>query len=481
MQRRTLLQFPGAALAAQAPARAEDVIELGGKRELFVDRHLIASMQGAELRLQRPIEREMVLHFDRPWEGAFCGYSTIIKDGADFHLYYRGIPDAGSDGRSAEVTCYAHSSDGIHWTRPTLGLFEVRGTRDNNVIYANDPPFSHNFCPFLDRKPGVPAAERFKAIGGTMKSGLAGFVSADGVHWKKLRAEPVLPPQTRAAYDSQNLAFWSEAENCYVAYYRVFRRFPNMGGIRWIARATSADFRTWSEGKEMEFGDAPPEHLYTNQTSPYYRAPHIYVSIAARFMPGRQVVSDGEAKAIGVHPQYYKDCADGVMLTTRGGLNYDRTFMEGFLRPGVGLENWVSRDNYPALNVVETGPQEMSFYVNRHYGQPTSHLSRYTLRLDGFASLTAPYRGGEATTKLLRFMGTNLELNYATSAAGLVRVELLSAAGEKLAESRELIGDRIARTVLWPGRTDLAEWQGKPVRLRFRMKDAELYSLRFTA
>ena len=470
-----------AALAAQPAARGEDILELGSKRELFVDRYLLASLEGAELRLQRPIEHETVFSFDRPWEGAFCAYTTVIKDGADFLLYYRGIPDAGPDGRIEEVTCYATSKDGVHWTRPSLGLFEVRGTRENNVIYAKDPPFSHNFCPFLDRKPGVPPVERFKAIGGSMKTGLAGFISADGVRWKKLRAEPLLPATTRPSYDSQNLAFWSEAEQSYVCYYRVFRRFPKVGGIRWIARATSPDFRTWTEGKEMEFGDAPPEHLYTNQTSPYYRAPHIYVSIAARFMIGRQVVSDAEAKAIGVHPQYYKDCADGVLLTSRGGLTYDRTFMEGFLRPGVGLENWVSRDNYPALNVVETSPQEMSFYVNRHYGQPTSHLSRYTLRLDGFSSLTAPYRGGEALTKPLRFTGQNLELNYATSAAGYVRVDLHGVNGEKLAESIELIGDRIARTVPWQSGTQLQQWQGKPVRLRFRIKDAELFSLRFTA
>ena len=87
-------------------------------------------------------------------------------------------------------------------------------------------------------------------------------------------------------------------------------------------------------------------------------------------MPGRQVITAEEAKQIGVHPKYFQDCADGVLLTSRGGLVYDRTFLEGFLRPGVGVEHWVSRDNYPALNVVETGAQEMSFYVNRHYGSP---------------------------------------------------------------------------------------------------------------
>ena len=55
MQRRTLLQLPATAMAAQSAARAEDVIELGSKRELFVDRYLLASVEGAELRLQRPV------------------------------------------------------------------------------------------------------------------------------------------------------------------------------------------------------------------------------------------------------------------------------------------------------------------------------------------------------------------------------------------------------------------------------------------
>jgi hypothetical protein len=249
--------------------------------------------------------------------------------------------------------------------------------------------------------------------------------------------------------------------------------------VRWISRAVSRDFRTWGPGREMEFGAAPPEHLYTNQTSPYYRAPHLYVSIAARFMPGRQVITDAEARAIGVHPQYFKDCADGVLLTSRGGWRYDRTFLEGFLRPGPGVENWVSRDNYPALNVVETGPAEMSFYVNRHYGQPTAHLSRYTLRTDGFASLAAPYGGGSMTTLPLHFRGTRLELNYATSAAGFVRVELLRPDGARAAESIDLIGDRIDRTVTWKNDVGIAALSGESVRLRLVLKDAEVFSFRF--
>ncbi len=462
-----------------ACALSAEVLDLGARRELFVDRYLIDTLRGAELRLETPVPKGEVLRFDRPWEGAFSGYATVIRDGKSYRLFYRGVPDSGQDGRSEEVTCYAESPDGIRWTKPSLGLFQVSGSRENNVILAGMPPFSHNFCPFLDRRPGVQPAERFKALAGTSASGLAAFVSADAVHWRKMRAEPVLPPAKQTRYDSQNLAFWSEAEAQYVCYFRVFRN-----GIRWVARTVSPDFQNWSAPVEMSFGDAPPEHIYTNQTSPYFRAPQIYVSIAARFEPGRQVLSKEEASEIRVDPGYFKDCSDAVLFTTRGGSRYDRTFLEGFLRPGLGLENWVSRTNYPALNVVETAPGEMSFYVNRNYGQPTAHLERYALRLDGFASLHAGYAGGEMVTKPLRFRGTRLELNYATSAAGGIRVEVQDPDGAPvpgftLADCPELIGDRISRAVRWNTGRDVGSLDGKAVRLRLALKDADVYSLTF--
>ncbi len=456
-------------------------IDIGSRRELFVDRFLIDKLVNARLDLQQPREMGPVHKFDKPWEGAFSGYSTLIKDGNLYRLYYRGIPTSGSDGRAGEVTCYAESRDGIHWTRPNLGLHEVHGTKQNNVILAT-PPFTHNFAPFLDTRPGVPASERFKGIGGTGRSGLVAFASADGIRWRKLREEPILPPGP-ARYDSQNLAFYSEAEGRYVCYFRTFRRIGSQN-YRWISRTTSADFLTWAPAEEMSFGDAPPEHLYTNQTSPYFRAPHIRISIAARFFPGRQAIDDAEAAAIHVDPNYYKDVSDAVLFSTRGGNTYDRTFLEAFIRPGLGLENWVSRTNYPAWNVVQTGPAEMSLYVNKNYGQPTAQLVRYAMRLDGFASVHAGAAGGELVTKPLRFTGSALDLNFATSAGGSVRVELQNANGTPipgftLADARELIGDRISRPARWNAGGDVRSLEGRTVRIRFVLKDADLYSFRF--
>src|SRR5437667_12731320 len=47
---------------------------------------------------------------------------TIIHDGARYRLYYRGLPTAKRELVADTVTCYAESSDGVHWTKPELGI-----------------------------------------------------------------------------------------------------------------------------------------------------------------------------------------------------------------------------------------------------------------------------------------------------------------------------------------------------------------------
>ncbi|MBL8175228.1 MAG: hypothetical protein JNK48_11210 [Bryobacterales bacterium] len=479
MTRRQLLHSAPAAGAALA-LRGADAIAVGSRRELFVDRFLIERLTGAAMRLQPPRREEPALVLDRPWEGRFSNYATVIRDGNEYRMYYRGLPEAGKDLSSYECTCLALSKDGKQFTRPDLGIHEYQGSRKNNLILANEPPYSSNFSPFIDTRPGVAADQRYKALAGTQKGGLVAFQSADGIRWKKMRQEGVF---LKGVFDSQNLAFWSETEQKYVMYFRTFKRF-NGRGVRWISRTTSDDFLYWSEPVDMTFGGAPPEHMYVNQTHPYYRAPHIYIALAARFMPGRQVMSDEEARALGVNAGYYKDCADAVLLTSRGGTAYDRTFPEAFLRPGLGVENWVSRNNYPALNTVETGPAEISFYTLSNYGQPGTHLRRYSLPMDRFASISAGYGGGEALTRPLTFSGAQLFLNFSTSAPGGIRTEILDAdaapvAGFAIEDSVELIGDQIERAVRWKQGSDLSRLAGKPVRLRFVMKDADIFALRF--
>lgn len=498
-------EFIGSALAAgalgilpRARGAGADAgaaaVAIGDRLELFVDRFLIDRLSGARLRLREPRDEGPVLQFDAPWEGSFSGYVTILRDGDRLRAYYRGLGTAGKDGRREETTCCAESGDGIAWVKPELGLYDVAGTRKNNVVLADAAPATHNFCPFLDMRPGAPGDERFKALGGTIESGLIAWVSADGLRWRKLRDGAVID-RTMVDYphmfDSQNVSFWSPAEGKYLCYYRVFK-----DKIRRIVRSESADFLSWSSPVLMEYrnpdGPAPVEHLYTNQTHPYFRAPHIYVATAARFMPKRRVLTDQQAKAIGVHPAQFGDTSDAIFMTTRPSEGeehvaaYDRIFLEGFLRGGIGPENWVARTNYPALNIVPTGPGEMSLYVNQNYAQPTAHLRRYSLRLDGLASLHAGYAGGEMLTRPITFSGSRLHINFSTSAAGGIRVGLQDIGGEAipgfgLADCQEQIGNEIAREVSWKGGADVSGMAGRPVRMRVALKDADLYAFRFGA
>ena len=106
------------------------------------------------------------------------------------------------------------------------------------------------------------------------------------------------------------------------------------------------------------------------------------------------------------------------------------------------------------------------------------------MRTDGFASLRAPLAGGTVTTKPVTFTGGKLVLNYWTSAAGSIRVEMLEESGKplpgyRMGDCKKIIGNELVREVTWAGDRNVASLIGTPVRLRFRIADADLYSLRF--
>ncbi len=428
---------------------ANPVRDIASRRELFVDRFLIERLDNVSLQLHEP---QLAAPMTEPADK--LEYGTVIKDGDLFRLYTRDGRGAKADGEPSEVTRYCESSDGIHWTKPKLGLFEIDGSKENNVI-LHEPPFCHNFSPLLDTRPGIPPKERFKALAGTVKSGLVAFVSSDGIHWQKLRREPVITYTKEHAFDSQNVSFWSEAEQCYVCYFRHFLDRQ----LRSVCRTTSTDFVNWSEAVPLK-PNFPGEHLYTTQTHPYFRAPHIAVATPTRFHPGR-----GES-------------TDILFMTIRGAGPYDRTFREAFIRPGLDLERWGNRSNYAALNVVQTGQNEMSIY--------TTPFRRFVLRLDGFASVHAGADPGEMLSPPLRFTGNELLINYSTSAGGNVRVELQDAAGKPLpgftlADCPSLVGDAIEQTVRWSNGSDVSALAGQTVRLRFVMQEADLFAIQFRA
>ncbi len=106
------------------------------------------------------------------------------------------------------------------------------------------------------------------------------------------------------------------------------------------------------------------------------------------------------------------------------------------------------------------------------------------MRRQGFASLHAGAQSGEFTTPPLVFSGQKLQLNYATSATGSVRVELQDESGRPLpgfalTDMPELFGDEFDAIAKWKTGTSLAALRGQTVRLRVQLKDADLYALRF--
>ena len=465
--------------------RDNNVRTIGSRLELFVDPYLIESMTGVTRELHSPSRREVVMTFDRPWEGEISGMVTVFSDEDLFRMYYcawgivRPLTDPNPYGK--RVTCYAESRDGITWRRPDLGLnvAEATGTTSNNIVFQGTgltANVSDSFVPFKDTNPDCPPEARYKAVGRTvtgMKSGFGGLLalkSPDGIHWTTMQDEPII---VSPGLDGQGGVSWDSVRGRYVE----FERGGFRNGYRDIATHTSDDFLHWSEFHWLDYGGAPTEQLYNNATFPYYRAPHIFVSFVMRFVPGRQPVDD-----------IVSPLSEAVFMSSRDGIHFDRSFMEGWIRPGLDPLNWGHGhgNNWPAWALIQTGPEEMSVYWVEHWehpGRPTQ-LRRGTLRLDGFVSVHAAYAGGEFITKPLVFEGRELAMNFSTSAVGSVQVEIRDAAGNPipgfaLADCLAIYGDAIEQTVKWQAGSDVSALAGQVVRLRFVMKDADLYAIRF--
>jgi len=86
----------------------------------------------------------------------------------------------------------AVSDDGLNWTKPQLGLKELNGNRNNNLV---DCLPGLNTCAVI-YEPEAPAEQRFVMIGEDMTE-FAGWghnspsiaridISADGLHWRKI-------------------------------------------------------------------------------------------------------------------------------------------------------------------------------------------------------------------------------------------------------------------------------------------------------
>ena len=243
-----------AVLAFVHIAMADKPLDIGNRRELFVDDYMVGSMKNVELKMHEPVRRDISIKWDKPWEGCGGGYTTVFQDGDKYRMYYHAwqIPGNGSKHPQHPLfICEAESKDGIHWTRPDLGLFEFNGSKHNNIVLkdikGND---CHDLSPFIDKNPKATPDGKYKAVGLALGpkskvTGLWALKSPDGINWTLIKDGPVY---TKGVFDTQNIAYWSQREKQYVLYYRVFVK-----GVRHIERAVSDDFINWKTGRPARF------------------------------------------------------------------------------------------------------------------------------------------------------------------------------------------------------------------------------------
>ena len=497
------LAICGATLVGLVSAEAtEPPANIGSRLELLMDDALIEILDGVAFKLHPPRSAEIAVRFDRPWEGSGNHYLTVFSDDDGYHMYYHSVVGRSNSASGKDwvsYTCYAKSKDGINWIRPNLGLHEFQGSKNNNIVYPGPFGFDDGalLFPYPNQKPDAPPAQRYLAPGARIERTSAGavirlflFASPDGVRWSQVGEKALInglgtakpstyyPPTN--LLDSDHSLFWDSPSQQYFLYLRDQRVLASTGELlRAVRRATSTDLVNWSYPEWTHMNPSPPDQFYTFGARPYFRAPHFYLAFPMRYARWRNAPLPTEYKK-----QLGAGVSDTVFVSSRDGLHWDRRFLDAFIRPGLDPLKWTDRSNHTSMGLVATGPNEMSVYTLEYFRLPEPRVRRYVMRTDGVASINAPYAGGQFTTKPLLFRGNRLLINASTSAVGGVRVEILDAAGHAIDRFTgdnviEFFGDSVEQEVRWDQGPDVSSLGGTPVRLRFLMKDADLYSFRF--
>jgi hypothetical protein len=468
----------------------------------------------------------MVIKCEHPWEERLGQYHSVLYDDGVYHMWYTVYGKAEEGKLPVRSIAYAKSNDGIHWEKPALGLVEVYGRKDNNIVlghgFGGVKGATHGCMVFPD--PQAPKEQRLRLVSNPQEFGkfLQLFSSADGIHWRLTHRDVLTYHSERHHLDSQNVIFWDDRINKYVAYFRRNLRPPASQG-RSVARAESSDLSKFGVVEDsvvaLGFDSKDPKlydpankmrievvDFYTNGTVKYPRAQDAYYMFPAEYFHYGTHLKDfrkGRPVNAGTLDVRFAASRDGI-----GWKRYDR---RAFVDLGMKGE-WDCRSIYMAYGVVPAKKEkEMYMY---YYGSNALHgwdrddqhrdrnkrllkraggapevevhgLGRLVIRRDGFISATAGYAGGEFSTPLFVFEGNELVLNVDTSAVGMLSVELLDATGKALPgyslEDCDQIhtANEINRVVEWNSKSDVGSLAGKTVRLRFVIRDADLYAFQF--
>ena len=486
----------------------EDIISIDNHLECFFTRRLVDMKNTtAEYRVHNPVRRETVMVHDELWEGSTSVYHVIIKDVDIYRMYYRGGSCGESRATWHQFVCYAESNDCLHWVKPKLGLFEFNGSKENNIILDSSlNPNIDNFFVFKDANPACPPERLYKAVSlydipneseSKQDCGLRVYYSSDGIHFSK---GEILFDMSIGAYDSMNVIFWDEEYEKYRCYFRGFHPAPegtpcsdSGNDIRDVRYTESVDFRNWSSPViiyDPLHVDIP---LYTNNIQPYYREPHTYVGFPTRYIE-RISWGDSYDELCGqaerrdrmrrFEPRIGLAVTECGFMASSDGVNfrkYDEAWCPPLPEDGT---NWVYGDRYFAYGMIEmpseikgADPEISLFSIEHYWIEPAVNLVRYTIRRDGFVSLRADGKEKMILTKEFTYDGDELYVNFATSAWGYMYFTLIDANGNRY-QSEEHFGNSTHRRIKIADDA-VKRLSGKPVRLEVRLRDADLYSIRF--
>ncbi len=449
--------------------------DLTGPWQLFVDDYLVEEKVRVK-RTYHPLQkdpRNPILVSEGSWkEQRTIPYGTVLPgtDGKGYRMWY----DVW-DGDCHNL--YATSRDGISWTKPSLGLTEHEGSKDNNILFRRT---RLDHMPQVIHTPWDQNPQRhYKLINYDFGrsppdhavSGFWGAFSPDGIHWKEADRNPVLP-------DSGDVGhfLWDPHTERYLGYPKVFAAVRGFGR-RSVGMASSTDFEQWTPAELVLVPDEWDDRWvteYKQHTDFYGLTVFPYESMYLGFLWIFRI-TNGENDG----PIFCE------LVSSRDGINWARS--EGDRVPILPLgeagswdDGMVQTLNYPLLEQDTIKVFYGGFDQTHGFKRGRAGVGLATLRKDGFVSLEAGSATGGVTTKPLRNLEGELRLN-ANARGGEIRVELLDEEGAVLSgfaggDCQPLEQDGVNQRVGWGAGRDLIPASEKPRRLRFLMRNASLYS-----
>jgi len=471
-----------------------DAIIINGK-QLFIDDYIIDELKGAEKVLNQPTKHPKNPLFvpDKPWETGQVTYASVLYDEAEglFKMWYGiWVPKAKP---STQIVAYATSRDGIVWKKPIINQKDR-----SNIVFA--PPTTGFQTPGIFKDPGESdPKKRYKMLfaacaDGTSKTWSTNAAySPDGIHWTAEPRNPVIPFS-----DVQACPFFDSRLQRYVC---ILRYGPPNSRI--VSRTESRDFIHWSpkltifRRTKMD-GPFGTKH-YGMRVMPYEG---LYVGFLGAY--------HGETiQPIPKDKEAWMDKSDVQLTISRNGLTWLRVGAHGaiphsdlnkkrdwkkaakqatFIPYGRHGKDWDWGAIYTSQRPLVVGDEIRIYYAGltgRHWasyhGDPpkTSGIGLATLRLDGFVSINAA-ASGTMTTKKFVFVGDTLEVN-ANAKGGSIVVEALGADGKVIEgfskmDCTPITTDSVRHVLSWKGQKDCHLIQARPIRLRFYLKKAKLYS-----